>query len=748
MLTFMMNLKIAHKLYTGFGIVLLIMAATVTGTIYEINLISQRTHTIVELRVPTSQSSQSLVNNINASLAALRGWMLVENPNFKAQRAAVWKDIDVVTADMDRLSKHWTNPKNVKNWKNLKDVLDEFRIAQQKVEDIAHTIDETPATKVLVKEAAPLASVMIKNISKMIDLELQGKGGAEGDRVQVLGMMADTRGTLGLGLANIRAYLLTGDKKFANNFNKLWAKNKKRFGDLANAAHLLSPEQKIAFNVFSAKRKAFSPLPSRMFGIRGSKKWNMANYLLITEAAPRAGKLLTSLSGALQTDGSRKGGMVENQKKLLDKDALEGQELADETIMLEWIFLFISLGVGGAIAFFAARSISTPVGLITSAMGGLADGNMETEVPAQDRKDEVGHMAQALQVFKESLIDTARMREEQVEADRKAVEDKATAEREAAAAEAETERKAAAEREERQRREQAEADEQRKAAEERAAKIAEITQGFDLAVSEVLRTVAASATELDATATSLTSMAKDSSQQTQAAAAATEQAAVNVQTVAAASEELSSSISEISRQVSDSANITLEAVDAADKTNVTMSELSEAGAKIGEVVLLINDIASQTNLLALNATIEAARAGEAGKGFAVVASEVKNLATQTARATEEISTEISAMQEQTEKAVSAIDGISGVISQISDISTSISSAVEEQSAATAEISRNAQEASSGTDEVSQNVAGVSDSTSATGAAASQVLTAAGELSKQSETLKEEVESFLDKIRAV
>ncbi|MBL4719777.1 MAG: hypothetical protein JKY20_01420, partial [Alphaproteobacteria bacterium] len=228
----------------------------------------------------------------------------------------------------------------------------------------------------------------------------------------------------------------------------------------------------------------------------------------------------------------------------------------------------------------------------------------------------------------------------------------------------------------------------------------------------------------------------------------TEEAAVNVQTVAAASEELSSSISEISRQVSDSANVTLEAVEAAESTNVTMEGLSEAGAKIGEVVHLISDIASQTNLLALNATIEAARAGESGKGFAVVASEVKNLATQTAQATEEISNEISAMQEQTKNAVGAIDRITGVIGKINEITTSISSAVEEQSAATSEISRNAQEASGGTDEVTKNVAGVSDSTAATGEAATQVQAAASELSMQSETLKQEVESFLSKIRAV
>lgn len=647
----MTNLKIANKLYAGFGVVLLLLAIVVGATLWQVTAIKEGIDRIVNLRVPTSQSSQRMMNNINASLAALRGWMLVDNTAFKTQRASIWKDIDATRADMDKLSKSWTNSKNVENWRVFKGVLDEFQIAQQKVEDVAHTIDETPATKVLVVEAAPRAGVMIKNISKMIDLELSGEGGIDGDRVQILGMMADTRGTLGLGLANIRAYLLTGNAKFANNFKNLWTKNTKRFGDLTKAAHLLSAEQKAAFDEFESNRKEFSPLPARMFAIRGSKKWNMAQYLLVKEAAPRAGKLMTALSGAKQADGSRVGGMVANQKRLLHIDEKEGTTRTSQVVVMEWVLLFVGIIAGALIAFFTARSISNPVGEITGAMGNLAEGDMETAIPGLDRSDEVGDMAQALQVFKESLIDTARMREEQVEADRKAVEDKAAMERAAAEAESEAEHLAAEEREKRQRQEQETADAQRKAAEERAANIAEITQKFDIAVSEVLRTVAASATELDATATSMTSMADESSQQTQAAAAATEQAAVNVQTVAAASEELSSSISEISRQVSDSAGITLEAVDAAEQTNVTMSELAEAGTKIGEVVHLINDIASQTNLLALNATIEATRAGEAGKGFAVVASEVKNLATQTARATEEISTEITAMQEQRKSVV-------------------------------------------------------------------------------------------------
>jgi methyl-accepting chemotaxis protein len=451
------------------------------------------------------------------------------------------------------------------------------------------------------------------------------------------------------------------------------------------------------------------------------------------------------------------GSMVFNGAKWAIITEIDEEEAFAAVADMRNLSALIALGAmiaATAIGIFLARGITGPIRSITTAMGHLSEGKMETDVPSRERKDEVGEMAQALQVFKDNAIRMTQMAEEQAEADRraaaaeqKAAEEKTEVERKAAEDKAEAERKATAEREERQRQDQERIEAEKQAAEKRAVAIAEITQNFDQAVSDVLRMVASAATELDATASSMTEMAATSSEQTQAAASATELASSNVQTVAAASEELSSSISEISRQVSDAATVTTEAVDATEKTNVTMLSLSEAGQKIGAVVHLINDIASQTNLLALNATIEASRAGEAGKGFAVVASEVKSLAMQTARATDEISTQIVSMQEETKGAVNAIKGISEVVGRMNEISSSISSAVEEQGAATAEISRNAQEAAQGTEKVSSNVASVSQSATETGAAANQVLSAAGELSLQSDNLKSEVQSFLEKIRA-
>ena len=316
--------------------------------------------------MPTAQASQQMMNNINASLAALRGWMLIENPAFKKQRAAVWANIDQTRQTMDQLSANWTNPENVKVWTEFKETLEEFRVAQLQVEDISHTPDEQPATKILVEAAAPLAAVMVAKITEMIDDELSRAGEADGNRVPILGVMADVRGTLGLSLANIRAYLLTGDPKFAEKFDKLWAKNEVRFKDLQAVSTLLNETQFAAFEAFAENRVKFAPLPPKMFDIRGSKKWNMANYLLATEAAPRAGKLLTHLTGALQPDGSRVGGMVANQKQLLSLDAETNRSDTRFLLTGQWILLAVGLILSIAIAVVTARAISKPVVQMTA----------------------------------------------------------------------------------------------------------------------------------------------------------------------------------------------------------------------------------------------------------------------------------------------------------------------------------------------------------------------------------------------
>ncbi len=353
--------------------------------------------------------------------------------------------------------------------------------------------------------------------------------------------------------------------------------------------------------------------------------------------------------------------------------------------------------------FTMARAIVKPIVAMTDCMARLAKKDWSTEIPALDRKDEVGQMARAVDVFKQSGIENERL---------------------VAAQQAEETMKAA-----RQRR------------------IDNHITEFDRMIGSVLQTVSLASEELQATAQSMSATAEETQRQATAVAAASEQATTNVQTVAAASEELASSISEIGRQVTESVNIATEAVSEAERTNVQIRGLAEAAQKIGDVVQLINDIAGQTNLLALNATIEAARAGDAGKGFAVVASEVKNLASQTAKATEEISSKIAEMQAATASSVTAIGSIGETIVRINEIATTIASAVEQQGAATAEIASNAQQVSHGTREVSSNIVNVTQAAGETGSASAQVLSSATALARESESLRSQVDGFLTNIRA-
>ena len=503
------------------------------------------------------------------------------------------------------------------------------------------------------------------------------------------------------------------------------------FADLVgyvNLASSLLDRAAVAPNAESvaALEKNFKAMAAKV-----EEKLDIVNTLQPTDGLPKAGEAWLKLGSGETIFETRRKELAASQlgQKLLDEtrgltDELakevagqvkavtnktkEATDRSDEAISFgTFVMLMIAaVSVAGAalfVWFYIGRNLVARLVGLENTMTRLASGDLSTEVDTRRGGDEIGQMAKALSVFREGILQAN-----------------------AAAAEK------AAEQEAKQR---------------QAAMIDQLTREFNEGATSALAAVSTAASRMKGSAEKMTRVAAQAKEQTGAVASASEQAAANVQTVAAATEELSGSITEISRQVGESARIAAKAVEQVAKSEVTVTELANAANRIGEVVGLINTIAAQTNLLALNATIEAARAGEAGKGFAVVASEVKSLATQTARATEGITAQVSAIQGSTQEAVDTIKGIGQIIDKMSEIATTVASAVEEQGAATAEIARNIQQAASGTQNVSNNIVGVSSAANETGETASDVLQSSDGLAAESEALSNEVGRFLARIKA-
>lgn len=452
-----------------------------------------------------------------------------------------------------------------------------------------------------------------------------------------------------------------------------------------------SEEKRLAAEVVSTKSRA-EPAINKLAGILQAQDAGALDVFVLNELYP-----------AVDPVGEPIARLMNLQIQMAQQVYAEAvkDRIQSKTIMI--VIAAASILVIAFAGYTVVTGVTRPLAGMQGAMRQLAEGNLEADVPYLTRKDEIGSMAAAVQVFKDNGLERRRLEAEQAE--------------------------------------------QRAVAERRAMAIEQVINGFDSDVSLILRTVAAASSELEATAASLSASAEESAQSATTVSAASEQASANVQTVAGASEELDASIAEIANRVQSSADVAGKALKAANETETMVEGLVASAEKIGSVVELINDIAGQTNLLALNATIEAARAGEAGKGFAVVATEVKSLASQTAKATEEIDAQITGMQGATGRVAAAIRSIGDIIQRISESSSAVAAAVEQQSAATREIVRNITEAATGTQQVSSNIVAVTQAATHTGAGASQVLTSSQELARQSETLKGKVETFFADIRA-
>ena len=369
--------SIGSRLIVAFSLLTLILAISSLVSLYQVNAISKKTNTVVELRIPTAQATASVLNGVNHALAALRGWMLLGKDKFKIERQLAWDtEINPAIATLDKVSVNWTNTENKIHLSEIKSLLKSFEQEQLKIEGIAQTPQNIPSITMLYEQAVPQASIMSSEITKIIDIELTLK--ATEQRKSLLGMMADVRGTLGLGIANIRGYLLSGEETYRTDFEKLWRKNKRRFSDLEKNQNLLNAKQKDAFSNFIKAKGIFDSLPQKMLTSRSQDDWNLANYWLAKKAAPLGFQIKVILES-----------MAENQKELLSNDTVELLDTSETAKVGAFILLLIGIVISVTLSMLIIRSIRTPIKLLSHSLD-LVDKNNDLTVHiANDGSDEL-----------------------------------------------------------------------------------------------------------------------------------------------------------------------------------------------------------------------------------------------------------------------------------------------------------------------------------------------------------------------
>ncbi len=626
---FFADMKLPVKIGLGFGTMVLLLVAAISITIFQVNNAQKLTNQMVDLRVPTAQASLGMLNGVQESLAGLRGWMLLGNPVFKDARANAWdKWIDPSLVIMEEKSKSWTNAENVRRLADMKVSIEKFRQYQKEIEDIAQTVDEEPAMKILLQDAAPRAAILAANITKMIDLE--GKQGSDATRKAILYMMADVRGTTGLGLAAIRAYLLSGDAKFVKQFNTLWAKNTRRFNDLSNNYANLSSAQKVAFNTFKVARAEFDPLPPKMFEIRGSKQWNVANFWLGTRAAPEAAKITKILED-----------MVDNQTVLLNTDAKDVRTLVSDLQNMEVSLLVVGIIISIILITIFTRVVAGPILRMSAAIKDISEHkDLTISVPVAG-KDEIGEMSLAFNTMIEDIrhafslvINIAHdVAESSVDMNKRASANKERSQGELKRAQMSekviTEMGGTAgEVSNASNEQQVAAQDAGKTMSQMQAQMNEVAASTDEQNKEVVTTMDR-ISEMGETGAKVVATSQEQG-------AMVGKVTTSVTEMTSAVDEMHKAVNQASEFGEASLEAAKEGSQSVEATVEGMKAISESSEQISEIIGVITEIAEQTNLLALNAAIEAARAGTHGKGFAVVADEVGKLAQRSSEAAKEI----------------------------------------------------------------------------------------------------------------
>ncbi len=695
-----MRLSIGRRLGLGFAMVVVPFLLGGAASYWFVDRARDNVESMLD-RSQAARLTAEVMATVHAATANLGNFVLTNDDRARRAFDQDWIDLQKHLRALDaRMASE--SPEAAAVLKNVKDAIGDLQRVQTRISSMNGGPSAVPGMTKLETQLVPDGMALVELLNNLV--ERRPKGNFEIDDVRAFQFMArDVRDMFLRAIAALRLYAYSGTEEDLTVFNDLVGVLSFRITQLDRRAIGFGQDYNSDLTVLKETLPTWIKGANEIVDRRKLPSWNRVNQIVAEEASPIVGKITALLEGEINQFGEKTPGLADKQKE----DVVRRAEGSQQILALSSVVTLASIGIASILAILLglaiSRSLTRPITGLTSAMRRLANKDYDTEVPGEKRADEVGDMARAVLVFRETGLEAERMRGAELDSQR-----------------------------ERERRNEA---------------IEAAIGSFEQGAAEIVTTLASASTQLQSAATSLSATAEETSMQATSVASAADEASVNVQGLANAGDELAHSIGEIGQQVRRSTEIAAKAVAQASETDQQVQQLAMSAQRINEVVALIHSIASQTNLLALNATIEAARAGEAGRGFAVVASEVKELANQTRLATEQIAESVQAMQAVTDGTITAIQGIGEAIGAIDGISRMIEASIVEQDRATHNIALNVQQAARGTEEVSSNIAQVNQAAASTGSAATQVMASASELAEQAERMRRQVQSFLAAVRA-
>ncbi len=695
----MLAFTLRGKLVAGFATLIVIAAASAGVSVWQSGIIAGRVEQVASVRSPTALLGMRLADELSQTGIALRDQIIAPDDVNLSRWDYAWASLKESRDKMDALAQSFATDAQRAAWTGVRPLFGELEDAHKALLALIDTPAQFPALTTYEKSVTPHLQPLEAALTELVTREIQNPEANE----RLLAAAVGLQSSILSAVRDLRGYVHRGQDAEKAQFERGWSQVDERLKAITGMTGNMSPDQmrvlnRVRVGIISIRRGA-----TMVINERAGPSWNGPMSHLTERVTPISDKILTALQGQLTPGGERKGGLIDQQTALLAADTAAVAEMTRDQSSMLMIAAGLSALAGLVIAFLLARAIATPIAGMTAAMGRLAEGDLATPIPSRNRRDEIGAMAGAMEVFRDTM---------------------------AAAEEA-----------------RATQDVARAAEAERLARRNAIAEDFVARMSALAETFTASSARVEDAARDLSTTAGETTRQAGEVAEAADSAAANVQTVAASTEELAASVREINAQVVKSSQSAEKAVGDARVTEGQIRHLAEAADKIGDVINLIKAIADQTNLLALNATIEAARAGEAGRGFAIVAQEVKGLAAQTARATEDIATKVAEIQGATAETVESIDAIARTIGEIREITAAVAGAVEEQGSATSEIADNCQRAAGAAAGVTGTIGGVAEAAEATGRSAEGLSALAGDLSASAGTLQAEVSAFVEALKA-